>query len=294
MIFGQSRPLELPPVKTASVHVSPVSSSMIRRWPRATYAAASSTARTQAARLGAHGIVDVEAEERRRGVDPALGVHELAEDPPDAVRAGRDLRRGLVHDRVGVHAALRRLGLLQVAERVAEPAHGDAAVEADPLGHPLPGEDVAERPQAPLRVDEAAVGHDGRLPEAAADDRAPAGPGDPDAEEAELRVGAAHDDRRALGEAGLGGGLRRDLADDRAGLDHGREDRGIEADEPDELLRPAEARRSNRSELEPQDGSVTYSPESFVRTQSLSMLTWAARSATSGWCRRSTGSGPGW
>ncbi len=43
--------------------------------------------------------------------------------------------------------------------------------------------------------------------------------------------------------------------------------------------------RSNRPELAPIDGSVAYSPESFVRTQSLSMPMWAMRPKTSGWCR---------
>ena len=47
---------------------------------------------------------------------------------------------------------------LELAERVAEPAHRDPAVEADPLGHPLAGHRVAERPDPGLRVDERLVG----------------------------------------------------------------------------------------------------------------------------------------
>jgi hypothetical protein len=55
MICGQSRPRPAPPVNMTSSKVRPVSSVMMSRCPRATYAAASSIARTQAPRPEATG-----------------------------------------------------------------------------------------------------------------------------------------------------------------------------------------------------------------------------------------------
>ena len=85
------------------------------------------------------------------------------------------------------------------AERVAEPAHREAGVEADALDHPRGRErrGTSVRRRA-LRVDQRLVEHHRVLPERAADDRV-SGPAARCRcrRSAELRVGAAGDDRRA-------------------------------------------------------------------------------------------------
>src|SRR6266487_1178892 len=96
---------------------------------------------------GAGRVGHVELEERGAGVHPPARVHDVGQDRDDAVRAGRYPRRRLFHHDVGIDAAAARHGYLAVAERVAVPAHGEPAVEADPLQHPLPRGYVAERPQ---------------------------------------------------------------------------------------------------------------------------------------------------
>src|SRR5262249_40285037 len=56
---------------------------------------------------------------------------------------------------------------------VPEPAEGETGVEADPLHQPLPGQDVADRPEPPGRLDHGGGRHRGLLPEAAARDGEP-------------------------------------------------------------------------------------------------------------------------
>src|SRR5215510_673884 len=56
---------------------------------------------------------------------------------------------------------------------IAEPAEGEAGVKADPLHQPLPGRDVADRPEAPGRLGYGGGGHHRVLPEATAGDGEP-------------------------------------------------------------------------------------------------------------------------
>jgi hypothetical protein len=150
MILGQRRPFAAPPVNVSALNLSPVSSLMMSRCPRATYAAASSIARTQAPRP-------------------------LTRGPPrsnrdDSAGSRRHGRGCLLHQDVRVDAAPGRKLDFGVAERIAEPAHAHAAVEADALEHPLAGHDMAESAQPGLRVDDRLVEKHGVLPERAGDD----------------------------------------------------------------------------------------------------------------------------
>ena len=163
----------------------------------------------QARQFDASALVDVELEERGRRLDPAFHVHHVREDGHDPVRARGHPGRRLLHDHVWVDPAAAGLGDLQLAEGVAEPAHGDPAIEPDPLGHPPAGDSVAQRPDARLRVDERRIRHRGQLPETAADEGQPIGRRHPDPDQPELRVGAADDHRRPGGEARLVGGAMR-------------------------------------------------------------------------------------
>ena len=160
-ICGQSVPFAAPPVRTTSATSIPAISSTIaqvaaRDVGRALLDRAEALDAARARRIG-----DVEADEPRRRVHPAARLHQVREDPEDAVRAGRELRRLALEQRVDVDAVARGLGALELAERIAEPAHHDPAVEADPLDHPAVGHGVAERAQPRLRVDQRLVEHDG-------------------------------------------------------------------------------------------------------------------------------------
>ena len=192
----------------------------------------------QAIRFAAARSVDVELEERRRGLDPALDVHHVREDRDDPVGAGRDPGGGLFHDDVRVDAAAGRLGGLELAEGVAIPAHRDPAVEPDPLGHPLARDRVAERPDPGLGIDQRRVGHGRQLPEAAADEGQPVGPDDPDPDQAELGVGSADDDRGPGRQSGLVRRAARQRPHDGARLEDLRDDRRVEPDELEQRRRP--------------------------------------------------------
>jgi hypothetical protein len=74
-------------------------------------------------------VGQVELEERRAGVRPPPGVHHVGQDGDHAARPGPG--GCLLHDQVRVDAPLPGLRHLGVAERVPEPAHAHAAVEAD-------------------------------------------------------------------------------------------------------------------------------------------------------------------
>ena len=110
---------------------------------------------------------------------------------------------------------------------------------------------------------------------------------DADAEQAELGVGAADDDRASpRGGRSAAAAAPVTVADDGARLDDVGEDGAVEPADLEHALRPvALARARTCPELEPSDGSVTNSPESFVRIQSPSMPTCAIDAKTSGSCR---------
>ena len=139
------------------------------RWPRETYAALSSMARThsfrpdRAGRQGRSWMKPGEActqclasiRFEKRPITPWAPGGTPPRLPPSA-------RRRLPPGR--------RPALLPLAEGVAEPAHRQAGVEADPLDHPLTRDRVAERAQPYLWVDQRPVQDDRVLPEGAADD----------------------------------------------------------------------------------------------------------------------------
>ena len=81
-------------------------------------------------------VLDVELEEGWRRVYPALGLHQIREDPEHAVRSRWHSRRLGREQVVDVCPLLRRECLVGLAKRVSEPAHCQARVEADSLHHP--------------------------------------------------------------------------------------------------------------------------------------------------------------
>ena len=187
---------------------------------------------------GARGIADVEADEGRRCVHPAVRLHHVGEDPEDAVRAGRERRRLPLEHVVDVDALELRLSLLELAERVAEPTHHDPAVEADPLDHPAVGDGVAERPQPRVGVDRRLVEDDCALPEAAADDGEAAGlvlpmPSSPSCVSAPPTTTGVPSRKPVSAAASRG-----DVTDDRSRLDDLREDGAIETADLEHTIGP--------------------------------------------------------
>ncbi len=181
---------------------------------------------------------DVEADEAGRRVHPAARLHDVGEDPEDAVGAGRHRSGPLLEHVVDVGPAAGRLLDLRLAEGVAEPAHDQPAVEADPLHHPAAVDGVAERAQALLGVDERLVEHDGVLPERAAHHGEAPGLRDADAQQRELRVGAARHHRGPFAQACVRGRRGGDRAHHLAAAGHAREDRAIQPADLEDAIRP--------------------------------------------------------
>ena len=110
---------------------------------------------------------DIEADEGRRCVHPAIGLASGWRRSRRHRRSRGEGRRLLSSSEYTSTPSRCRLGELGLAEGVAEPAHGHSAVEADSLDHPPLRDCVAKGPQAGPRIDQRLVEHDRVLPEGA-------------------------------------------------------------------------------------------------------------------------------
>src|SRR5215472_7659392 len=114
------------------------------------------------------------------------------------MRAGRSTHRRFLHQRIGVRPQGGGPLFLPLAEGIAEPAHRQAGVEADPLDHPLSRYRMAEGAKPYLWVDQRLVQDEGVLPEAPPDNGIPPRFGYSDTDQPELRVGPTDYDRSSF------------------------------------------------------------------------------------------------
>src|SRR5258708_2181250 len=95
---------------------------------------------------GSSRISYIELEKARRGMNPAFSVHQVRKDPHHSIGSRGRLERSLLHQHVRVLVQPLRLLQLELAERITEPPHGQAAVKANSLQHPLTRQGMARRP----------------------------------------------------------------------------------------------------------------------------------------------------
>ena len=94
--------------------------------------------RRQGRRADQGGGVAAEGGAAEAGEEGAGGTRRDHEDGDDPVRTGGSFCRCLFHEDVRIDALRQRALHVVLAERIAQPAHRQAGVEADSLHHPLP------------------------------------------------------------------------------------------------------------------------------------------------------------
>src|SRR5260370_27670299 len=103
---------------------------------------------------GSSRVSYIELEKARRGVNPAFGVHQVRKDPHHSIGSRGRLERSLLHQHVRVLVQPLCLLQLELAERITEPPHGQAAVKANSLQHPLTRQGMTDRSKSTLRINQ--------------------------------------------------------------------------------------------------------------------------------------------
>src|SRR3989442_14817575 len=121
-------------------------------------------------------------------MNPAFGVHQVRKNPYHPIGSRRHLQRSLLHQDIGILLQPLCLLQLELAERITEPPHGQAAVKANSLQHPLTRQGMAERSKSTLRINQGLVRPQRMLPEGSAHSGELSRPYLADAHEAQMRI----------------------------------------------------------------------------------------------------------